>query len=628
LVPDERKTAQRRRAGRLPEGGRPDARAHRPAGPATEELARARQAFLGDEQVRPGVVRKPILASWTRSRGFHVPADHLEMPYESDREGDTPLTRAAGPVLRDAADLFGTEPVSVILCDDDCVVLERRTGDSTLDRHLDRVWLAPGFSYAERYIGTNGIGTALEGRGPAQVFGHEHYAEHLEDLACAGVPIRHPINGTLVGVLDLTCWRRDASMMMAHSASVIGARIEEALLERSGRREHELLHDYIAACRRSRGIVFALSNDLLMMNDKARELLDPSDQTPVLVDGAEALASGRRQKFVMELPSGLVVRVDCVPTSAPGGVGGVLNVQLLGQPPAEVRTVRAGRPALPTAVGSGAPWVTCCHTVDRHFRAREWLVLEGEPGTGKETLARATHQNRSPAGHLRVVDADEYGPQWMAEVVDELETGGGSLVLTHLDRLPPAALQVLPGVLEPHRESTHPDRPWVVATVSHEGAERAEELGSVLACFPRTIQVPPLRHHIDDVAELVPHLLARLTGGAALSCSAGVMRVLMRNRWPGNVEQLRQVLRSVVAKRRSGVVELRDLPPECLAMTRRVLTQMEAIECDAIVSALLAARGSKTEAARRLGMSRATIYRKIHDYGISMVSPRESEETP
>ena len=69
-------------------------------------------------------------------------------------------------MLADVADQFASEPVSVILTDADGVVLERRTGDSALHQHLDRVWLAPGFSYAERFVGTNGIGTALEGRGP------------------------------------------------------------------------------------------------------------------------------------------------------------------------------------------------------------------------------------------------------------------------------------------------------------------------------------------------------------------------------------------------------------------------------------------------------------------------------
>jgi transcriptional regulator of acetoin/glycerol metabolism len=140
----------------------------------------------------------------------------------------------------------------------------------------------------------------------------------------------------------------------------------------------------------------------------------------------------------------------------------------------------------------------------------------------------------------------------------------------------------------------------------------------VLGCFPRTVPVPPLRHHVEDVTELVPHLLARLGHGSAVTVSPEAMRVLTHNRWPGNVDQLVAVLRKVVAKRRSGVVGLRDLPPECLLTTKRVLTALESLECDAIVEALLDSGGSKVEAARRLSMSRATIYRKIRDYGISV----------
>ncbi|MBC8092459.1 MAG: hypothetical protein H7Y15_11075 [Pseudonocardia sp.] len=280
----------------------PSTRPH--TGGGSEQLARARTSFLVDEPMEPGVVREPILASWTRSRQYAVAADRLDLGYEADITLDSLLTRAAGPVIREVADQLTSEPVSLILTDADAVVLERRSGDDVLTRQLDRIALAPGFSYAERHVGTNGIGTALEGRGPAQVFGHEHYAEHLEDLACAGAPIRHPVSGKVLGVVDLTCWRRDANMMMMAIASTVAKRIEELLLEQSGRRELTLLHDYLTACQRGRGAVFALSDDLLMMNDRARELLDPADQGPLLAEAGEALAAGHRHQMLIDLPSG------------------------------------------------------------------------------------------------------------------------------------------------------------------------------------------------------------------------------------------------------------------------------------------------------------------------------------
>jgi transcriptional regulator of acetoin/glycerol metabolism len=587
----------------------------------SEELARARTSFLDEEGVEAGVVREPILASWTRSRVWHVRPDHLELPFEAGPDGETVLTRAAEPVLRDIADLFATEPVSVILCDADGVVLSRRTGDRTLEQHLNRVWLAPGFSYAERFVGTNGIGTALEARGPAQVFGHEHYVDRLEDLACAGAPIRSPVTGKVLGVVDLTCWRRDAGPLLVATAATLTRRIETTLLDQSGRREAAVLGDYLAACRRNRGPVLAVGDDLLMMNDRAREALDPADLEPLVAEASEAVAAGRRHPLVIDLPSGRTARVHCRPTVLGSGIaGGVLDVALITPAPAhDLHLVPTPRGPQAAAVGSGAAWSKCCAAVDRHVQAGEWLVLEGEPGSGRTTVARLTHQSRSPAARLRVLRCEDHGPHRAAEIAEELAAGGGTLVLAHVDRLPAEAVTELIEVLEPYRDSTAVDRTWVVATLTPSD-DRTPELDELLSCFPRTVTVPPLRHHVEDVAELVPHLLARLGHGRPLSCSPEVMRVLMHNRWPGNVTQLLSVLRKVVARRRTGVIELQDLPPECRSTTRRVLTPLEALECDAIVDALVDAGGNKVEAARRLSMSRATIYRKIRDYGISVAA--------
>ncbi|MGO8891220.1 MAG: hypothetical protein ACLQB1_16210 [Streptosporangiaceae bacterium] len=156
-------------------------------------LARARQRFLAAQPLEPGLVRDTILASWQRSRRRNVAAGHIDPCYVRDPGPGTPLTRSALPVLQS---LLGEglegQPVSVILTDARGVVLCRLTADHDLERHLDSIQLAPGFSYAEEFAGTNRIGTALESGQAAHVFGHEHYAGQLVDLACAAVPIRHP----------------------------------------------------------------------------------------------------------------------------------------------------------------------------------------------------------------------------------------------------------------------------------------------------------------------------------------------------------------------------------------------------------------------------------------------------
>ena len=98
---------------------------------------------------------------------------------------DSPLTAAAAPVLhRIAADL-APQSVSAIITSADGVVLQRVAPDMTIMNALDTVQLAPGYSYAEEFVGTNGIGTALETGQPTFIRGGEHYVGTLGRLACA-----------------------------------------------------------------------------------------------------------------------------------------------------------------------------------------------------------------------------------------------------------------------------------------------------------------------------------------------------------------------------------------------------------------------------------------------------------
>ena len=386
---------------------------------------------------RPGA--DPGLAGPGPASGTSAP-DHLDLPFEGDRDDDTILTRAAEPVLREIADLFATEPVSVILCDADGVVLSRRTGDSALEQHLNRVWLAPGFSYAEQFVGTNGIGTALEARGPAQVFGHEHYVEHLEELACAGAPIRHPVTGQ--GPRrhrpDVLAARRRA-VAGRHRRHAHPAASSAVLLEQSGERELAVLNDYLVACRRNRGPVLA------------RRRRPGDDERP----GARAArprrpgaAAGRGERGTRR---GTPAPAARRPAQRPDGAGAHPadgererdrrrrprgpGDQLDALPGARGRSSRP-LPPLSTAVGSARRGASAAGRWTATCRRGSGWCWRASPGSGRETVARAAHQARTPAARLRVLAAEDAGPDWVAEVAEELASSGGTLVLTDVDRLP------------------------------------------------------------------------------------------------------------------------------------------------------------------------------------------------
>jgi sigma-54 dependent transcriptional regulator, acetoin dehydrogenase operon transcriptional activator AcoR len=589
-----------------------------PSAPGEDKrLARAREQFLTAESVEPYHVRDTILASWWRSRRSRVAADRINLSYIRDPDLDSPLTRSALPVLRSLRDALDGQPISVILTDADGLVLSRLAADDQLDRHLDSVRLAPGFSYAEEFVGTNGIGTALEGGRPMHVFGHEHYAEHLEDLACAGVPIRHPVSGRTVGAVDLTCWRKDADPLLIALAKTTADQIMQALLNDTSAQEVQLLQEYLRACKRTSGMVVALSRDTVMLNDYARQVLDPADQSVLLGQAAEALAAGQHGPVQVALPTGVTARLYCRPLEATGVPrAGVVHVRLADRESrASADLVSHARMYLPGLIGAGPLWLRGCDQVEAAYASAEWLALGGEPGTGKLAVLRAVHQRRNPAGWFHVIDAAEAAEAgWLVTARTELAGDSGTLVVRHVDRLSPRRMHALSGALQETVAAGRHHSLWVAATVGQ--ADPGQDLARLLRYFPCTVELPPLRHHIEDLHELVPFLLNKLNPPGRLVCSTEAMQLLLRYSWPGNTEQLWQVMRRVVQLRRTGVIKPKDLPPECRTISRRLLSPLESMERDAIVRSLLDFDGNKVKAAESLGMSRATIYRKIHEYGI------------
>ncbi|MBA3524115.1 MAG: GAF domain-containing protein [Geodermatophilaceae bacterium] len=592
-----------------------------PSAPSADaSLAETRLQFLTAGSVEPSQVRDAILASWWRSRQSNVAADHIDLQYNRDPDLDTPLIRSAEPVLRHLAEqLDGGHALSIILTDPSGMVLTRLTADAALERRLDAVHLVPGMSYAEDRVGTNGIGTALESGRPMHVFGHEHYAESLDELACAAVPIRHPISGKTVGALDLTCWRKDAGPLLVTLAKTTAEQVRQALLTETGMREIELLHEYLRACRRSAGMVFGLNNDVVMMNETARSTLSPADQDALLRYAADGM-TGRQESVEVDLPTGMRVRMHTrVVTSAGRVAGGVVDVKVVepGGGSAVELAGPAARMILPGLIGTGMLWRRACVEVERVCRTGDWLVVEGEEGSGRLSILRAVHQRTHAAGRFTVLDgAEARDARWLVEARRSLSAEDGTVVLRHLEVLDQATLRSLSGAVAKAAE----ERAVRVLAIVRSG-ESTAELARLLRMFPTTVGVPPLRHHIEDVQLLVPFLLMRLGHGGQLTCSSEAMQLLMRFSWPGNVGQLLDVLRRVVQTRRTGVIQASDIPAEAQTLSRRRLSTLESMERDAIVRVLIDSGGNKTRAARALGLSRATIYRKIHEYGV--VTPAE-----
>lgn len=571
---------------------------------------RAREQFLAAGALRADAVAPSVLSSWQRSRDLHVHPDRVELPFVREPDTDSPLTHAAAPVLRRMAEDLSSQAVSVVLTSADGLVLDRIAADSEIEHMLDDVRLARGYSYAEEFAGTNGIGTALETGKPAFIQGSEHYVGTLGQLACAGSPIREPVTRRILGVIDLTCWARQADPLLFVLAKSAGSQIEDRLRAMNNETETALLDAYLKQSRRYPGGVLAIGGDVVLMNRYLRQALDASDQTVLLDHAAEMTRASFTSTTVANLPSDASVKITVAERIVVGGRSDsvVFHVSVHVTQSVPVRATHS----IPQLAGGSSSFRRSCQQVERCYRDREWVVIEGERGSGRTHLGYAVAHFVTPERSIPVLRFESFDtPEGFIATFDaETDAADFAVIVADVDELPDDVLDPLSAIMQ-----SRAGRGWIAATTSTDrGSPLVDML--VLPFFTHTVTVPALRHRIEDLEELVPMLLNEMNRGEARMGSEA-MRRLRTLPWPGNVAQLRSVLTETLSRRRSGVIGVDDLPAECRSVTRRKLSRLEAMERDAIVRSLSENDGDKADAAEALGMSRATIYRKIKDFGIA-----------
>ncbi|HEY2220688.1 sigma-54-dependent Fis family transcriptional regulator [Actinomycetospora sp.] len=594
-------------------------------------LDRARERFLGDGTVdERGVVRPEIVQSWERSRRAGVDADHLALPFDPDLDFEGSLVHCARPVLDDLTERLSGMAVAVVLSDADGNVLDRRVGEGELRRRLDAIQLAPGFSYAEEFAGTNGVGTALEGAVSAMVIGAEHFTDRLRSFACAGAPVYRP-GGALAGILDVTCLAAEANDLMRFLALQTAKDIEEVLRERGSAGARAVMAEFRAACVRVTGPVLALAEDFVIANRAAHEVLDAADRDTVARHAAEYRRGDPAEERVLlgdgpvrllftpapaQRPSGVIVEV--VPSASTlrlagggGGGGGTVTAPR----PAHATTPAPARPLVGLA-GTSRSWRTSSAALRSAAAAVRSTVVLGETGVGKAAAVRAAHREVRPAARHVVVDAEaEDAADELATLPGELGGAAATVVVRRVEALDAEGAAALGRLLDAATPNV-----WVAALVTGEEVGEGRAVHDVLGRFHGSLTIEPLRRRPEDVGPVVEAVLAKLAPGRRVRCTPEAMALLGGARWPGNVAQVEDVLRRALVARPAGDLEAGDLPAEVAVHgTRRRLTPLESAERDLIVGALIEARGNRVKAAAALGMGRATLYRRLRAFGLTDV---------
>ena len=470
---------------------------------------------------RPAAPR--LRASWRRSEQYGVPQDEVVPVFTGAVDTGSLLFDCASQVLAGLQSTIANEPVSLMVADRDGLVLARLCTDSAMLRSLDDVHLAPGFSYAERNAGTNGLGLSLADRAPTLVRAADHYCSELRGYTCAAVPVLDP-SGDLAGSINLTTW---------------------------------------------------------------------SDSSSGLLLGLAQAAAGATSALMLARSAGRTMR--------PAPRGEVLHV--VGGPLAP----ESGDPCV-----SGA-WHSAVASAATAAAAGRVTAVVGEPGAGKSALAALTRRRVSARQRILHARAPQPGDvaAWLELWTPELRSTDVCVIVSGVQRLPAWAAGELGEVLVAARHDVSDGpQPFVLTAPDFDGIP-----DQLAALVDAVVEVPPLRHRPEDVLPLA-HAFARQERRRELTFTARAARALTGCSWPENVRQLRRVVRDAAA--RTDVVDAQHLAPEVLDGGARALTRLERLERDEIVRCLTVPGTTMARAAEELGIGRATLYRKIAQYDVTL----------
>jgi two-component system, NtrC family, response regulator AtoC len=319
--------------------------------------------------------------------------------------------------------------------------------------------------------------------------------------------------------------------------------------------------------------------------------------------------------------------------------------------------------------------------VSRLKDTRTPVLIYGESGTGKELVARAMHFRGAFAGRPFVaVDCGSLVPTLIESELFGYEKGaftgalkskqglfqsadGGTVFLDEVGELPLELQAKLLRVLQEKEVRPVGSNQRIkvdvrVIAATNRDLEAAYKTGSFRKdLFFRlnvvAIHVPALRERRSDTPMLVHWFLERYAPGSGMQVSSAAMKSLMQYEWPGNVRELENCIERAVALGNGRIIDLGDLPPSIaagtepsasaadfspilepelgsepeLSVARPVVpttTDLEDIERATIQRVFEQVKGDKALAGRMLGISRATLYRKLKRYNITGSSESSS----
>ncbi len=562
---------------------------------------------------------------------------------------------------------------AIILTDRDGVIINW-TGDASLSKPFEQTGLWLGAIWNEENEGTNGIGTALIEQQALTVHSNEHFRSRYTHLTCSAAPIFDP-QGQLLAVLDISsvkCQDSRQSQLHTLALAVLSAKmIEHCFFLRAFRKQSVLRfhHRPEFMGQGSEGLLaFDDGGRILAANQiAADQLQQPRHQfvgqrvDALFAVNLDTLLGRGRSQFITLKPIRNTVKdqffvllhgAEQPPSSARPNVG-VIEAEPM-PPPMKTLDGLSGKDPLMTYN------VQCARRV---MNKRVNILLTGETGTGKEAFTKAIHEASARASKPFVavncasipeslIESELFGYKYGAFTGARqegrrgkiLQAHGGTLFLDEIGDMPPPLQTRLLRVLE--EKEVLPlgsDTPVPVDVYLISATHRNLQEHIATGVFREDLyyrlnglelKLPALRER-NDRPLLIRSLLAAESDGVNIRIAEDAFATLNGYSWPGNIRQLRNVLRTAAALCEDRIIRLEDLPteiaglsPHCPAQrasgygtaTSNATGGLAQAEREVLLHELDHHNWNITNTAAHLGFSRNTLYRKMHKHGIQ---PRE-----
>ncbi|UFS70680.1 sigma-54-dependent Fis family transcriptional regulator [Geomonas sp. RF6] len=568
----------------------------------------------------------------------------------------------------------------VILLGDQNGVTIDFLGDPKDEKENREAGLYLGSVWSESIEGTCGMGTCIEERRAITIHRDEHFRSRHIGLSCSTTPLFMP-DGALLGTLDVSLLRppddKNSQRLALQLVNYYARMIENAYFLRMYK------DNWIIRFNHMQAFVEVITENIVAVdgegfvvaaNDRAlRELTGPHGASPINRHVGEVFDL----KFDQLMNHALHKTTTILPVRA---LSAGLQYYATFRAP-EMSTSARGEKTL--VIGKSAPkkgntsltldylagtdpqMMRNAGLAKRVVNKDISLLLIGETGTGKEVFARAVHEASDRAGRPFValncasipeslIESELFGYKQGAFTGANskgmrgkiLQSDGGTLFLDEIGDMPlnlqTRLLRVLAekeilalGSETPQRVDLH----VICATLRNlEEMVRAgqfrEDLYYRLNGF--TITLPPLRER-QDRALVIENVLAAEAGSDSMRIDPEAFGCLLDYTWPGNIRQLRNVMRYSIAVSEGGTIGVADLPPEVVRTAAPpvakpviisppelvVLTESDTKhpEYQAVHSALRRHKWNITDASKELQMSRSTLYRKMRKH--SIIPPNE-----